>query len=800
MRSKLASVFLACTLTICLAGCKQPGTSVSQKDKFSGAEWIMAESEDGIPDSLRFLDHPAPLFRKSFKVNDEVSKATLTITAAGYYEARINGSKIGDCILSPTWTNYAKRIYYDTYDLTGSISNAENCLAVELGNGFYNPLPQWMWGNLNLRQHLPVGTPAFIAKLTLEFKNGQRNEYFSDRTWKYAYGPIRRNNVYRGEYYDARKEIKGWNMPGFSDFNWKHAEIAKNPPAGGELKPIFFPPVRVIEKVTPVNITEPEKGVYIFDMGINFTGLFDAKVSGNEGDSIFFTLGERLYENGKLNPMTAVCGQIKNNKKFLNLGDVRVAKQQHCYIIGKGGKGEYLPKFSFHTYRYAEVRGLKYKPEVTDFTGRLIHTDVANAGEFSSSSELLNKIQEITRRTFMANLIHVQSDCPAREKFGYGGDLAVTSESFINNYDMHAFYKKTVYDWIDAMRDSVFIDTAPFVGIIYCGLSWEYAFLLVQNNLLNYYGDSALVKELYNYDLGWMEKAKRMHPTGLVDKTLGDHESLGVKTTTLIGTANYYEAARIMERFARMMGDKANQEKFTNLAEQIRGVIIDNFWKKPVNFNRQTHFATLLYYDILGPQEKKVAVDSLLKAVKEGINGHFTTGIFGTKYILESLSQNGYADKVYDIVNSTDFPGWGFMISRGATTVWETWKESDNVYSNCHPMFGTVTEWFYRWLGGIRINKDVPGFSKFTLGPNFPNGLNSVNCSYNTPQGKIVSKWQRSGNRVNLNIEIPKNSEAELVLPKGNVAKITLDNKEYKLTNGKLVPGVYQVEFMIAGK
>ncbi len=798
MRNYLAFIFLLCVSGIFLSGCQQQGNSALKNTDFSGAEWIRAASEDEIPDSLRFLDHPAPLFRKSFKVNGEAVKATLKITAAGYYEAHFNGNRVGDHILSPTWTDYAKRIYYDTYDLSDNIKNGENCIAVELGNGFYNPLPQWMWGNLNLRQHLPVGTPTFFAKLTVEYKNGQRNEYFSDRSWKYAYGPIRRNNVYRGEYYDAGKEIPGWNNVGFSDFNWKHAEIAKNP--GGELKPIFFPPVRVIEKVTPVNITEPEKGVYIFDMGVNFTGLFDAKVSGNEGDSIFFTFGERLYDDGKLNPMTAVAGQIKNNKKFLNLGDERIAKQKHCYVIGKSGKGEYSPKFSFHTYRYAEVRGLKYKPQVSDFTGLLLHADVASAGEFTSSNDLLNKIQEITRRTFLDNLIHVQSDCPAREKFGYGGDLAVTSESFINNFDMHNFYKKTVYDWIDAMRDSVFIDTAPFVGIVYCGLSWEYAFLLVQNNLLTYYGDSALVKELYNYDLGWMEKAKRMHPTGLVDKTLGDHESLGVKTTTLIGTANYYEAARIMERFAKMMGDKPNEDKFNQLAEQIRGVIIDNFWKQPAKTNRQAHFATFLYYDILGPQEKQLAVDSLLKAVKEGIKGHITAGIFGTKYILESLSQNGYANQVYDIVNSTEFPGWGFMISRGATTVWETWKESDNVYSNCHPMFGTVTEWFYRWLGGIRINKDIPGFLKFTIGPNFPNGLNSVNSSYNTPNGKIVSQWERSGNKVNLNIEIPKNCEADLILPKGNIGKITLDNREYKLTDGKLIPGLYKVEFTLIAK
>ena len=799
MRNKIQSfILLLCVLILSISGCKQNSISIEKGNVFSGAAWIMANSQDSIPDSLRFLDHPAPLFRKSFHVNGDIAKATLMITAAGYYEATINGQKIGNSVLSPSWTNYSKRIYFDTQDLTDKIFSAENCLTVELGNGFYNPLPMWMWGKTNLREVLPVGTPCFISKLIIEYKNGQKTEICSDRTWKYENGPITKNNVYRGEYYDARKEITGWNLPTYDDRNWKSARIARNP--GGELQAIFFPPVKVIERVTPVKITEPEKGVYIFDMGKNFTGLFEAKVSGNEGDSVYFTFGERLYEDGQLNPMTAVCGQIKRNKQYLNLGATPIAKQQHCFIIGKSGTGLYSPKFSFHTYRYAEVRGLKHKPVVSDFTGILMHSDVAQTGAFSSSSDLLNKIQEITQRTFLANLIHVQSDCAAREKFGYGGDLAATNESFICNYDMHGFYRKTINDWLDVMQDSIFVDTAPYVGIKYCGLSWEYAFLLTQHNLYNYYGDTTLIKELYQYDLGWMGKAAKIHPSGLVDKGLGDHESLGVKATTLIGTANYYEAASIMEGFAKMMGDKVNQEKFRNLAKHIQDVIIENFWKKPVDFNKQTLYATLLYYNLLPVNEHKAAVDSLLSEVKNGINGHFTTGIFGTKYILESLSKNGYTDKVYEIVNSTTFPGWGFMIDRGATTVWETWKESDNVYSNCHPMFGTVTEWFYRWLGGIRNNKEVPGFSKFTLGPNFPQGLNSVSSYYNTPNGKIISKWQRNGSKVNLNIEIPKNCEADLILPKGNMEKITLDNKEYKLSGGKLVSGVYQVEFMIGGR
>ena len=799
MRTKLQIyIILLCSAGIFFSGCTQMSTPGKKTYDFSDANWIMANSLDSIPDSLQFLDHPAPLFRKNFRVNGEITKATLIITSAGYYEAAINGSKIGNSILSPSWTNYSKRIYYDTHDVTSKIAGSDNCLTVELGNGFYNPLPMWMWGKSNLRKILPVGTPCFISKLILEYKNGHKTEICSDKTWKWENGPITRNNVYRGEYYDARKEIAGWDHPKFDDRNWNSVKIARNP--GGELQAIFFPPVRVIEKVMPIKITEPEKDVYIFDMGKNFTGLFEAKVMGNEGDSIYFTLGERVYDDGKLNPMTTVCGQIKNNKQYLNLGATSIAKQQHCFIIGKSGLGEYSPKFSFHTYRYAEVRGLKHKPNLNDFTGILVHSDVVQNGTFFSSSDLINKIQEITQRTFMANLLHVQSDCAAREKFGYGGDLVATNEAFICNYDMDKFYRKTINDWLDAMHDHEFVDTAPYVGINYCGLSWEFAFLLTQYNLYNYYGDTALVKELYKYDLRWMEKVRTILPNGLDDKGLGDHESLGVKATKIIGTCHYYEAAKIMEKLAGDMGDEQNRKKFRQLSLTIKNVILENFWKRPVGFNKQTLYATLLYYDLLPENEHKAAVDSLLLAVKNGINGHFTTGIFGTKYILESLSKNGYADKVYEIVNSTTFPGWGFMIDRGATTLWETWKESDEVYSNCHPMFGTVTEWFYRWLGGIRPDKNVPGFTSFTVGPNIPKGLNSVNCSYNTPNGKIASKWERKDETINLHIEIPKGSSAILVLPDGKITAITLDGKEYQLKGGKLVPGNYQIEFKLAGK
>jgi alpha-L-rhamnosidase len=338
---------------------------------------------------------------------------------------------------------------------------------------------------------------------------------------------------------------------------------------------------------------------------------------------------------------------------------------------------------------------------------------------------------------------------------------------------MQAFYRKTIYDWVDAMQDSIFVDTAPYVGIKYCGISWESAFLTTQYKLLQYYGDTAIVEELYQKDLDWMDKANRLHPNGIVDKGLSDHESLVKVPVQLIGTTHYLDCARIMKRFANLKKDAANLSKFDELEKSLTRKLLDQFWYKPVPgpINRQTLFVSLFYYGLIPQKELPAAADSLLKAVRSGPAGHFTTGIFGTKYILEALSMTGHADEVYKIVNNTAYPGWGHMVDRGATTLWETWKESDNTYSNCHPMFGTVTEWYYRWLTGLRPLEDHPGFKKFLVATFFPDGLNHAEAVYHTPSGDIKIAWTRDINgKIELNLTVPKGSSARFA-PAGKAQK-----------------------------
>ncbi len=796
LKTLLFFVFL-----IILSGCNSRFNKTDYSTLDGGdAKWLT--DSEALPgnDSLFYQDDPAPLFRKEFSPDGELKSVKLLITAAGYYKASINGKRVGDNFLDPAWTDFSKRIYYAQYDITEMVSGGKNCIGVTLGNGFYNPLPLRMWGKRNMRDVLKTGRPAFIAKIVLEYKNGKHEEITTNETWKYAGGPLLKNNVYLGEVYDAGREISGWDQPDFNDASWNPSIVSEGP--GGSLQKAFFPGIQIRKIIHPEKIYSPGQDLFIADMGVNFTGTYRIKLRGKPGDSVVFRFGERIYPDGKLNPMTAVCGQIKRSGMGGPFAP-DTAWQTDTYIFGNEPEAWFQPEFTFHTYRYMEISGLKQMPELHDIEGLFLNTNVASGNQFFSSNELLNAIQDATQRTFLANLIGVQSDCAAREKFGYGGDLNAVSEAFICNYDMKTFYQKTIYDWIDAMNDTGFVDTAPFVGIEYCGLSWESAFLITQYYLWLYYNDLEFVREMYETNNKWMDKSAHLHPDGWVDFGLGDHESLIPVPVELTGTAHYLFCAEVMQKFASLLDDTLKEEQYMQLAEKIRKRLKEEFWDKPYTreINRQTLYSTLLYYNVIPEEEIPAAVDSLLAAVQQAPAGHFVTGIFGTKHILEVLSKYVSPEKVYQIVNSREFPGWGFMMDSGATTIWETWKESDNIYSNCHPMFGSVTEWFFRWLGGIRPDPENPGFEKFVLAPSVPQDLEYIHTVYHSPFGQIVSSWKKNDLQVIYEFEIPAGSTALVRLKKEPAEQIQLSAVSDPSFNPGTVHGLQTGTFnLTAGK
>ncbi len=734
------------------------------------SDWHATWINDGKPnpqadeDFYRF--DPAPLFRKEFALTKPVKQARLYITGLGYYEASMNGDRIGDHRLDPGWTRFSERVYYSTYDVTGQLQDGDNCLGVTLGNGWYNPMPLRMWGHKNLRAHVPVGRPRFISQLHITYTDGSAESILSDEQWKVTQGPMLRNSVYLGEIYDARKEIADWGKPGFDDSTWSRACLAKE--SMGRLQAQPLEPIKVTATVKPVAMTEPKEGVYIMDMGQNFSGWAAFKFDLKKGTRITLRYGELLHKDGTLNPMTSVCGQIKGKRNEALEAHPGLAWQQDVYFAKGHGPEHYTPRFTFHVFRYVEITGCPVKPTLDMVTSLRLNSDVTPVGQFACSNEMFNAIQTLCDWTFLSNIFSVQSDCPHRERFGYGGDLVNTNETFMFNYDMANFYAKAVTDWDDSkLKDGMLTDTAPSVGIQYCGVGWAMAHPQTQLKLYQYYGDKRIIERQYPISKQWLDLVIKDTPTHIIKSGLSDHESLAKKPAGPMVTPLYYQSARMLGEMAEILGHARDAEQYNALAENIKTAYNDQFVEADSGAcspGTQASQSFALFSDIIPESQRPAVLTYLLDDISKQ-NDHLTTGIFGTRYMLELLSELGHVETAYDVVNQKTFPGWGYMLENGATTLWEHWAFSDNTFSHNHPMFGSVSQWFYNWLGGIQAHPDAIGFDRIIIRPQIPKDLAWVNCSYDSVRGKITSHWQKTDQTILMDIEIPVNTEATVYLP-----------------------------------
>jgi alpha-L-rhamnosidase len=749
-------------------------------------DWTAAWVNDGKPnpasDEAFYENDPAPLFRQEFAVTAPVRRARLYVTGLGYYEAFLNGARVGDQVLDPGWTMYGKRVFYSTYDVTSQIRQGRNCVGVMLGNGWYNPLPLRMWGNRNLRNHLAIGRPRFIAQLEVELADGSRRSIVSDGNWRVADGPLVFNSVYLGEVYDARLELQGWALSGFDDHAWRRAAPAAGPV--GPLKAQPQPPIRVIDAFNPVAVSEPTPGVFIFDMGQNFAGWARLALDAPEGTRITLRYGELLNADGTLNPLTSVAGQIKGRRKTKDggsekiggAGSPEVAWQQDAYIANGRGREVYTPRFTFHGFRYVEVAGYPGKPSLDAIKGLRLSADVKEAGSFTSSSELLNRIQEMTVRTFLSNLFSVQSDCPHREKFGYGGDIVATSDAMMLNLDMAGFYEKSVADWTDSARaDGMLTDTAPDVGIQYCGVGWAMVHPALQSQLYQYYGDRRVVEREYETSRRWLDLVAEANPGHVVTNGLGDHEALAKTPPEALVTPLYFTSARLVARLAGILGRREEAVRYSDLAESIRRAFAERVLKPALDrgtTRTQSAQAFALQAGLLDPAARAGAVQWLLDDIRGPQKGHLSTGIFGTKFALDALSAEGQAQAVFDSIRQDTYPGWGYMLANNATTLWEHWALSENTFSHNHPMFGSISEWFFKWLGGIQPDPEAVGFDRVVVRPQLVDGLAWVRSSYRSIRGEIVSNWSRTGEAIEWQVTVPANATATIILPADDLDQI----------------------------
>jgi alpha-L-rhamnosidase len=735
------------------------------------ARWI----SDGKPvpanDEDFYRDDPAPLFRKEFRAPERIARARLYISGLGYYEASINGRRVGDRVLDPGWTNYGKRVFYSVYDVTGSVRAGLNCVGVMLGNGFWNPLPLRMWGHQNLRADLPVGRPCLIAQLVVEGEDGSTTTVATGPDWQVRGGPVLRNNVYLGEVYDARREIPGWDSPGVDEAGWSPAVLCPGP--AGFLRAQPQPPIRITARLRPVRLSAPRPGVAIFDFGRNFAGWARLRLRAPAGTKATIRFGELLDEHGELNPLTSVCGQIKGRREdgrpIGGPGAPDIAEQSDTYIARGGGEEVYAPRFTFHGFRYAEVTGLPGPLSLDDLEGLRLSADVAETGDFACSNELLNRIQDMVRWTFLSNIFSVQSDCPHREKFGYGGDLVATADAYLANFDMAGFYAKAAADWGDAARpDGMLPDTAPFVGLQYCGLAWAMAHPLLQAKLVQYYGDRQIVEDQYDTTSRWLDLVARKNPGGIILDGLADHESLEPTPVPALVTPLYCETARMASRLAGLLGRRSDEVRYRDLAASVaaayRARVIGS---GPVRYEvlTQAGLAVALGLGLIPEGEGTAAFDALVAKVSTAEGPKLATGIFGTKYLLDVLSRRGRAELAYDLVDCTAFPGWGYMLDRGATTLWEHWEFSDNTYSHNHPMFGSVSEWLFGWVAGIQADPAAVGFDRIILRPQPVGDLTWAKARVRTVRGEVRSEWRIDQNRFILSVVIPANTTAAVYIP-----------------------------------
>ena len=741
------------------------------------AAWIVRATAGPASATGVFDDQPAPLFRREFTLDKTIARARAYVSGLGYYELRLNGERVGDQVLDPGWTAYAQRVLYSTYDVTAQLRRGRNAVGLMLGNGWFNPLPLRMWGRLNLREALTVGEPRALAQIVVEFTDGASQTIVTDESWRAGDGPILRNNVYLGEVYDARREQPGWDRPGFDDARWAPAVRAGAPPLGA-LHAQDAPPIRVTHTLAPVKLTAPSPGVFIFDFGQNFSGWARLRVQGPAGARVRLRSGELLYPDGTLNGMTAVCGQIKGggaHYRYDGAGPPQTAFQQDEYVLKGQGLEVFTPRFTFHGFRYVEVTGFPGRPGRDALEGLRLNADVPSAGTFECSNELFNRIQQMVRWTELSNLFSVQSDCPHREKFGYGGDLVASSEMAMLNFDMSRFYAKAVQDLAEAARpNGGFTETAPFVGISDEGLGeqsgpigWGTAQPLLLAQLRQYYGEQRLAGQHYAATKRWIGLLHARAVDHILDNGISDHESLVPKPRALTGTAFYFFNVKLFAQLAQSLGRDADAAEAEAAAERIRAAFNKKFLQPGTgryDAATQACQAFALYHGLAPQDEQARALDVLVRDIVAR-DGHLTTGIFGTKYMLAALSAAARADVAYGLVNQRTFPGWGHMLERGATTLWEHWEFSDDTYSHNHPMFGSVSEWFYKTLAGIQPAPDAVGFDKIIIKPQPVGDLQWVKARYQSVRGNVVSEWERTSEQFKLRLAIPVGATATVFVP-----------------------------------
>ncbi|MFE0513774.1 family 78 glycoside hydrolase catalytic domain, partial [Streptomyces sp. NPDC058964] len=706
---------------------------------------------------------PAPLLRKTFTVGKRVASARLLTTALGLHETRLNGAKVGDDVLAPGWTDYTKRVQYKVHDVTERIRQGTNALGAWLGNGWYS-------GSLGFAGSQKYGTqPWYAAQLLITFTDGTTQLVTTDGGWKAGTSAIRADDLYNGETYDARLHISGWDGADFDDSGWSTATVhdGPTPPMVAQVDN----GVTVQHEFRSVAITQPQPGIWIFDMGQNFTGWNRIALSGDAGTTV-----------------TVRHGEVLNGDGTLYTANLRAAQATDRFTLaGTGSTETYEPRFTVHGYRYVELSGLPagFRPDDGTVTGRAMWTDAGQPGTFDASDPLVKQLQHNIVWGERSNMLSIPTDCPQRdERLGWTGDIAAFCATSTFNLDTHAFLAKFADDLTDAQQaNGAFTDVAPAVISGSGTAGWGDAGTIIPYTLWQRFGDVTVVDQHFPAMAKWVDYLRGTAGSDLIrnQQTYGDWLNVNDDTAQdLICTAYFARSARLVSRMAAATGRASEATSYGRLADQVAAAFTARFVTNDgtVRGNTQTGYVLALAFELLPASLVQPAADKLAAKVA-ATNGHLSVGFLGVENLLPVLADHGHADTAYRILLQRDFPGWGYMIDQGATTIWERWDgiRTDGSFNDPgmnsfnHYGLGSVGDFLYRHVGGL--GPASPGYASLRVAPRIGGGLTSAGSTYETPFGGAESSWSVADGKLTLHVTVPVNTFASVTVPTSRPQSIT---------------------------
>jgi alpha-L-rhamnosidase len=706
-----------------------------------------------------YINSYALYLRKTFRLAKPVARARAYVCGLGCYEMKINGSRVGDRVLDPAQTDFRKVSLYSTYDITPMLVRAsseknsgEFAVGVILGNGRHI-------------KNYGYDHPKAIVQIFVEYDDGTTITFVSNKDWRVTHGPLQENGLYFGERYDARLEMPGWDQPGFDDSTWELAIEVQGYPLSSQL----LSPIRVVETRKPKKLSETEGQSQIYDCGQNSSGWVRMAVRGERGTEVRLRHAELLSEDGTLN--------VSPNQN---------AEATDIYVLSGAGTEMYEPKFTYHGFRYFEISGVPSLPLIVSVEACVVHSDVDRVGDFRCSNELINKVHQNVLVGQLSNLMGIPTDCPQRdERHGWLGDAHLASEESMLNFDMAAFYKKFLTDIRHAQKEDGSLPDAvpPYAGRLYpADPAWSSAYITIAWFVYLMYGDLGVLEEHYDsmkQYVGFL----RANAEGNIIRSLGKYgdwcppRSIAPKRTPLELTATwyYYHDVLLLARIARALNGEGYHEELHALAHEIRRAFNESFLigdeYKANRFSpedrspSQTSNVLPLYLEMVPPEKEQQVISRLLHSIIEEQDYHLDTGILGTRYVLDVLTEKGYADAAYEVASQRTYPGWGYMVEEGATTLWERWEKitGGGMNSHNHIMLGSVDAWFYRALAGISCL--APGWSQILIKPHMVEGLQFAEADVRTVRGRTSVSWHRSAESLLLKFSIPVGCIGLLFVP-----------------------------------